>query len=156
MDPPTDARTRFVDDLGMHFEAVGSTRMTGRMIGWLTVCEPAHQSSEELASALQISSGGVSTTARALMSMGFVERVRMPRDRRAYYRLRPHAWTASIRQSAATTSHLKQLAAGALDTFATRDPRDDRLREMYELFDFFEREWPDLLRRFEERRRAVP
>lgn len=57
---------------------------TPRLLGWLLVCRPERQSSEELASALDASSGGISTNARMLIQFGYIERVGVAGDRRTY------------------------------------------------------------------------
>ena len=56
----------FVEQMGGYFESNGLTRLSGRLLGWLLVCRPERQSSEELASALDASSGGIRTNARML------------------------------------------------------------------------------------------
>jgi DNA-binding transcriptional regulator GbsR (MarR family) len=81
----------FVAEIGLFFEAAGSTRMAGRMLGWLLVCDPPHQSAGQLAAALHASNGSISMTTRMLIQAGLVDRVSLRGDRRTYYRLRPHA-----------------------------------------------------------------
>lgn len=78
----------FVEQMGGYFESSGLTRLAGRLLGWLLVCDPERQSSEELATALAASSGGISTTARMLIQFGFIERLAVAGDRRTFYRLR--------------------------------------------------------------------
>lgn len=48
----------FVEQMGGYFESRSLTRLAGRLLGWLLVCDPERQSSEELATALAASSGG--------------------------------------------------------------------------------------------------
>ena len=50
----------FVEQMGGHFESDGMTRLSGHLLGWLLVCQPERQSSEELAAALD-ASGGIET-----------------------------------------------------------------------------------------------
>jgi DNA-binding transcriptional regulator GbsR (MarR family) len=144
----------FVEDVGLAFEASGTSRMTGRMLGWLLVCDPPHQSAEQLAEGLQASSGSVSTTARLLIRMGFVERVGLPGDRKAYYKLRPDAWGASLEQSQAEMSGFRALAEKGLTAIGdASDSRRRRLEEMRELFAFVEAEFPALVERFHQQKR---
>lgn len=65
----------FVEQMGGYFESRSLTRLAGRLLGWLLVCDPERQSSEELATALAASSGGISTNARMLIQFGFIERL---------------------------------------------------------------------------------
>lgn len=74
----------FVEQMGGYFESRSLTRLAGRLLGWLLVCDPERQSSEELATALAASSGGISTNARMLIQFGFIERLAVAGDRRTY------------------------------------------------------------------------
>jgi hypothetical protein len=67
----SDAAMQLVEDTGLHFESAGLPRMTGRVLGWLSICHPLQQAAAELAAASSASSGSISTTARSLVHMGF-------------------------------------------------------------------------------------
>ena len=143
------ALSRFVEDMGLGFERSGGSRMAGRLLGWLSVCEPDQQSAEQLAAALPASTGSISTTSRQLISMGFVERVGLPGDRKAYYRLRDHAFAASLEAGQADMTSYRELAEKGLAALAdSSDSRRHRLEQMRELFAFAETEFPELLTRF--------
>jgi len=43
----------------MAFENDGFPRATGRVLGWLTVCNPPHQTAREIAEAIGVSLGAV-------------------------------------------------------------------------------------------------
>ncbi|MCP5095569.1 MAG: MarR family transcriptional regulator, partial [Chloroflexi bacterium] len=51
---PNDAQY-FVEDVGLFFEQVGLPRMSGKIMGWLLIADPPHQSMSELVEALQAS-----------------------------------------------------------------------------------------------------
>ncbi|MDQ6608042.1 MAG: MarR family transcriptional regulator, partial [Actinomycetota bacterium] len=73
---------RFIEALAVQLELDASTpRMVGRALGWLLVCDPPAQSAAELAESLQASKGSISTSTRALLRMGFIERVRLRGER---------------------------------------------------------------------------
>ncbi|WP_460527165.1 hypothetical protein [Flindersiella endophytica] len=57
----------YVEEIGLYFAGVRLPRMPGRILGWLLVCDPPHQSAEELAAALQVSSGSISVHASTAM-----------------------------------------------------------------------------------------
>ena len=42
----------FVEEVGLLFEHAGLPRMAGRILGWLLICDPPHQSPGELAEVL--------------------------------------------------------------------------------------------------------
>ncbi len=144
---------RFVEDVGLFFEASGLPRAAGRMLGWLLVCEPEHQSADDLARGLRASSGGVSQSARLLVQAGYIERVGISGDRRVYHRIREHAWTRILDEQQAMMARLREIAEHGLDLLeGASPPRRERLAEMREVFSFLEREMPVLVRRYHEAR----
>ena len=84
----SDARERFVETMGRHFEEEGVPRIAGRLCGRLML-EEEECSLDDLAEALQVSKGSISSNARLLEDWGVAERVTRPGDRRDYYRLAP-------------------------------------------------------------------
>ena len=129
----------FVEQMGGYFEANGLTRLAGRLLGWLLVCEPERQSSEELAAALGASSGGISTNARMLSQFGFIERLAVAGDRRTFFRLRPNAFAAGERQRIRTMADLQAMADAGLHALRGSAPeRGRRLREMRDLTAYME------------------
>lgn len=123
----------FVEQMGGYFESNGLPRLAGRLLGWLLVCEPERQSSEDLADALGASSGGISTNARVLSQFGFIERLAVAGDRRSYFRLRPHAFAAGERHRLQTMADLQRMADAGLD--ALRDAAPERTRRLHEMRD---------------------
>ena len=59
--------------------------MSGRMLAWLLICDPAEQTAADLAHDLQASRGAISGAARALETAGFIRRGRRRGDRREYF-----------------------------------------------------------------------
>lgn len=143
------ALSSFVEAMGDHLEASGMARGAGRMLAWLLVCDPEHQSAEQLADALQASGGGVSTNARLLILSGFAERARFPGDRRTYYRARPHAYEAALADAARGMGRLRQLSEQGLQAVSGGSPeRGERLRQLRHLAGFMETEMADMHGRY--------
>jgi DNA-binding transcriptional regulator GbsR (MarR family) len=137
----------FVEQMGGYFESNGLTRLAGRLLGWLLVCEPERQSSEDLAAALGASSGGISTNARMLSQFGFIERLAVAGDRRTYFRLRPNAFAAGERHRLQTMADLHRMAdAGLLALRDDAPERSRRLHEMRDLLSYMEKAITDALR----------
>ena len=55
---------QFVEEVGIVFEQTGLPRMAGRILGWLLIAEPPHQSTEQLINALMASKGSISSMTR--------------------------------------------------------------------------------------------
>lgn len=68
----------FAEDVGLVFENIGLPRMAGRVLGWLLVCDPPHQSMLELVEALSASKASISNTTRMLIEIGLIERISLP------------------------------------------------------------------------------
>ncbi|MGH3916943.1 MAG: GbsR/MarR family transcriptional regulator [Pseudonocardiaceae bacterium] len=140
---------QFTDEVGLFYEDHGLTRIWGRVLGWLMVCEPSHQSAEDLATILHASRGSISTTTRSLVRAGLVERQTRPGDRRTYYRIKPGAWTVVFEQQTQTAKRLRELAQRGLAALDGESPqRRQRLAELEDLTVFYEREAPVLLERW--------
>lgn len=118
--PPKVALTpqlaRFIETLGAMWESYGMARGAGRIFGLLLLAARA-LSAEEISRALRVSRSSVSTDIRGLLSIGLVERIRVPGDRTGYYLFSPHAWehVAAIRsQEARRCAELAEHTLGAL------------------------------------------
>lgn len=140
----------FAEDVGLLFEQMSMPRMTGRVVGWLLVCNPPHQSMAELVGALQTSKASISTTTRLLVETGFVERIHIPGYRYDHYRLKQGAWDSITRAKLAQVSAVKTLAERGLMLLAEDvPPAQKRLQEMCEVYAFWEQELPELLNKWE-------
>jgi DNA-binding transcriptional regulator GbsR (MarR family) len=139
----------FADVIGLFYEDLGLPRAWGRVLGWLLVCEPDHQSAEDLAEVLQMSRGSISTATRSLIRMASVERQTIRGDRRTYYRIRPGAWTTVFEQQTRHSIRLRELARQGLELLdGEPSQRQDRLQELHKLTSFYEREFLALLARW--------
>ena len=147
--PPDDRVMEFVEQMGGYFELNGLTRLAGRLLGWLLVCQPERQSSEDLAAALDASSGGISTNARTLIQFGYIERLALAGDRRTYYRLRPNAFAAGERQRIRTMSDLAVMAEAGMRALEGSPPENTRrLQEMHALLSYMQTALVEALDRF--------
>jgi DNA-binding transcriptional regulator GbsR (MarR family) len=146
---PTEQNCRlrhFVEEVGLFFEESGMPRMTGRIVGWLLVCEPPEQTSGELAGGLLASKGSVSTSTRMLIQAGLIERVATPGKRGHSFRIVPHAWTRLMEAKLAGVTMMRELADKGLELLADRPPQvQERLREFRDFYAFFETEFPMLI-----------
>ncbi|MDO8186935.1 MarR family transcriptional regulator [Conexibacter sp. JD483] len=72
----------FVDRLGRHYaKQYGVPPATGRVIGWLLICEPPQQTAAAIAEALGISRSAVGGAVTMLETWGAVEKTRQPGER---------------------------------------------------------------------------
>ncbi len=113
------------------------------ILGWLMICEPAHQSSAGLVEALKISAGSVSTQTRLLERIGLVERITFPGDRITYFQLRPHVWLQIMWSEQQRIEEMRDIAEAARSVMPVQRP--DRVEDLGRVAEFFLERWPDLM-----------
>ncbi len=154
-DPVQLRAVHFAEQMGVMFEQLGNTRINGRLLGWLVVCDPPEQSSAQLADALNASRGSISTGTRALIAAGMIEKLRFPGDRATYFRVRPGVWQTALQAKMAVITLFREAAARGMDELRAAgmdESRLDRLRDLHDTYAFFEREMPAMLARFHAQR----
>ncbi|MDR1388149.1 MAG: MarR family transcriptional regulator [Propionibacteriaceae bacterium] len=95
-DTPVDAkelaRRQFAEDLSLIWEMAGTSRMDGRVLGYLMIMDRPHISSADLAQVLHASAGAVSMSTRRLVDMRFIRQHSIPGDRRHYFKAEDDPW----------------------------------------------------------------
>ncbi len=100
-------RTGYIERWGMVFEALGGSRMMGKVLGWLLICDPPEQSAADIALGINASAGTVSTTTRALVQASMIERVGIAGKRSAHFRVKPGMWAGLMKaQDGAHAGHV--------------------------------------------------
>jgi DNA-binding transcriptional regulator GbsR (MarR family) len=121
------AEQRFIEDLGLHFEAFGVPRIGGRMFALLLVA-PRPLALEELADLLLVSRASISTNSRLFLQVGVLEHRSIPGDRRRFYAFSANAWEHRLQGVWANASELRRLVAVAQSAVAQENsPARDRL-----------------------------
>ena len=145
----SDERQRFIEDMALLFDKAGHTRMQGRIIGWLMLAEPPHQTAGEIAAGLQASKASISTNIRMFVDFGVVERFTRPPERRDYYRLDEQAWARAVQRGFPLLAAFRDLAGRGLALVGERSEASARLEEMRAFYEFYERELRAALTRWE-------
>ncbi len=142
---------RFVEEVGMFFEQTGLPRMAGRILGWLMISDPPHQTTGELTEVLMASKGSISTMTRLLIRIGLIERVSLPGQRRDCFRIKPGASHQLFKDSLAQTTAFRQFTERGLELLGDKVQLNRQwLEEMRDMYAFFERELPALFERWEQ------
>ena len=140
----------FVEEVGLLFDELGAPRMMGRIVGFLLICDPPHQSSQAIAEYLDASRGAVSTSTRHLVSMGMLERVPVQKERSTFFRMRINAWAEIMRQRTARIKIARELAASGLRLFADASAEHrERLRQFHDFYSHMEKEFQPIIDRWE-------
>lgn len=140
----------WVEQVSLLLERDGLPRMAGRIFGWLLVCDPPEQSTEELAAAVQGSKASMSTMTRLLVQAGLVEKVRVPGARRDQFRLQPGRWQKLWRSRVELIQQATALTGQGLELLSRKPPAvRARLEELHRQYQFFSLHFPELLDRLE-------
>jgi DNA-binding MarR family transcriptional regulator len=139
---------RFIERLGLYFEEFGLPRISGRLLGLLLISDRP-LSLDEIATALHVSRGSVSTNARMLTRTKLIERVGFPGDRRDYYAFTAGGWEALIETDVQGAETLREFAAEALDGVASAEtPARPRLQAAVDFLNFYAAELQATLARW--------
>ena len=137
----TEERRAFVEEFGVMFERMGSTRMLGRVWGALMVADPPETGAEELADSLKASRGSISHATRQLIDLGVVQRVNKPGIRKDFYRVPRDAWALAFMTKMRSFDHLLALFKRGLDAMeGTEEEAQASLKDAIEFYEFWQRE----------------
>ncbi|MDG4800166.1 MarR family transcriptional regulator [Micromonospora sp. WMMD980] len=131
----------------------GLQRMTARVLAALLFTEQETMTAGEIAEALAISSGSVSTAIKSLASVGLIERVPAPGSRREHFRLRAGAWATLMSGQNAMIGSMRAAAEEGIAMAGEGSLAGVRLAEMRDFYDYLWRELPALIDRWRADRR---
>ncbi|MCW5830967.1 MAG: MarR family transcriptional regulator [Labilithrix sp.] len=144
------ALRHFIEEMGLQFEMSGVPRMAGRILGHLLVCDPPEQTAEELARSIQASRASISTMIRLLIHAGFVAREVKPGRRRDVFRIHPEAFRMQLMGRIRLLGLFREALGRGLAALEGEPPeRTARVRAMFEMYQWMERELPLLLERYQ-------
>src|SRR5580704_4495871 len=112
----------------------GLPPITGRILGWLLICEPAEQSAGEIADAIGASRASLTTSMRLLTAGEFVRRRHRPGERTTYFRIDDDAWEKVIRQRIVGMASLREITEDAMALIGPETERASRVRAAHEFF----------------------
>jgi hypothetical protein len=113
-------------------EEWGLPPITGRILGWLMICDPAEQSAGQIAEAIQASRASLTSNMRFLTAIGLVRKVRRPGERSAYYRIEDDAWQQVIQRKLDGLSAFGEIADEGIALAGGDDHRAERIRAAHD------------------------
>jgi DNA-binding transcriptional regulator GbsR (MarR family) len=150
-----ERQAQFVEAMGQMLAGQGLPPMAGRMWGWLLICEPPEQTAGDLSEALGASRGSISGTARILATAGLIHRTTRRGDRRELFSVPPGATSAMVMGQVPRLRAFRMLTEQGLELLRSRPPEARaRIQEVYDLYAFFERVYPDMIEQFHRERAA--
>jgi hypothetical protein len=122
---------RVASAFSQHF---GLPPITGRILGWLLICDPPEQSAGDIADAIGASRASLTTSMRLLTAGELVRRSHRPGERTTYFRIDDDAWEKVIRQRIVGMASLREITEDAMALVGPDSPRASRIRAAHEFF----------------------
>lgn len=144
-------RTNYIEETGLLFENLGTTRMSGRILGYLMITDKEMVSFDELCQVLQASKSSISTNVKSLITLHYVKPLTLPGDRKTYYMLSPDLdWVDSLMKRVELLSVMTNLFKKGLDLRVNKkDKASEWLRMSVEFYEWVLQEYPKFLARWE-------
>jgi DNA-binding transcriptional regulator GbsR (MarR family) len=112
----------------------GLPPITGRILGWLLICEPAEQSAGEIADAIGASRASLTTSMRLLTAGDLVRRRHRPGERTTFFRIDDDAFEKVIRQRIIGMASLREITEDAMALIGPDTERASRVRAAHTFF----------------------
>jgi DNA-binding Lrp family transcriptional regulator len=152
----TESELAFVDQLGRFFaRQYGLPPVTGRVSGWLLICDPPEQTAAEIAEALQTSRSAVGSAIASLENQGQILRTRAAGERADRVSFHPDAAVRSL-ESPVEYGAMLALARHGLEVLRDAPPaRRARLLGAVAFYEFLLERMPALAEEWRARRDAL-
>ena len=115
-------------------EQYGMPPITGRILGWLMICDPPEQSAAEIAAAIGASRASLTTNVRLLTAGQYVRRRTRPGERTARYRIDEDAWRRAVRRKLASLESFRAITGDGLALLGPDTERAKRINDAHETF----------------------
>ncbi|WP_063128637.1 GbsR/MarR family transcriptional regulator [Nocardia fusca] len=148
-----DVELSFADAVGRHFARQnGLPPVTGRVVGWLLICDPAQQTIAEVSEGLRASRSAISGAVAQLEDWSWIRRSRAAGERVDRVELDPAIWVRLLDKTEEYTS-LGVLAQRGLELLdGAPDTRRSRLGEAAAFADFLTQRMPTIAAEWRARR----
>jgi DNA-binding Lrp family transcriptional regulator len=152
----TEAELAFADRVGRFFaRQYGLPPVTGRVLGWLLICDPPEQTAAEIAEALQTSRSAVGSAIASLENQGQILRTRAAGERADRVAFHPDAAVRGL-ESPEEFGVMLALARHGLEVLRDAPPaRRARLLGAVAFYEFLLERMPALADEWRARRDAL-
>jgi predicted transcriptional regulator len=120
-------------------EHYGLPPITGRILGWLMICDPPEQSPAQIAEAINASRASLTTNMRLLIASGLVQRLTRSGGRTAYYRIDNDMWQKVIQRRIASMMSFGEITRDGVALLGADRPRAARIRAAHHFFEWMAR-----------------
>lgn len=138
----------YAERVAMALESLGLPESYGKLLGYLLICDPPAQSSAELARALGLSKGSVSTGTRMLGNAGLVRRVPTHGQRGHSFEMVPDAFIRAADAGPTYARFIEVMEEGLALIGDEKAPRAQRLRQTRDFYRYIAARFPVLIEEF--------
>jgi hypothetical protein len=140
-----------VEEIGVAFDKTGAQPMIGRVLGFLMLADPPHQTFYAIQEFLGASKSSISNALNAMMFEGSVEYITFSGDRKRYFRLNVEHWLEDSKCKMTDFGDVNRVLREALHL---RDPDKHQefnkgLWRILEFHEFMAQEMPKLFEKWE-------
>ena len=141
-----------VEEIGVAFDKTGFPPVVGRVVGFLLLADPPHQTFYAIQEFLGASKSSISNALNVLMDKCIVDYVTFSGDRKRYFRLNIDSWLENTKEK---MEKMSQVDAILFDTLKYRDPDKypefvDGLKKILSFHMFIAEEMPKLIAKWEQ------
>lgn len=143
-----DGLRSYAEEIGLWSQRQGVPPAFGKLLGWLLICDPPQQTSAELATALDLSKGSVSTGMRMLERSGLARRVAIPNRRGHAYEIQADAMIRGTTDAVPHWRAMAELMSRGIDLVGEDSPQAERLAMTRDFFAYLAEKIPALVEDF--------
>ncbi|MBE7413577.1 MAG: hypothetical protein L6Q54_06055 [Leptospiraceae bacterium] len=145
----------FIEKCGVIYEKkIGLPRIAGKIIGFLLISDPLEQNLSEIQKTLKVSKASVSNMMRIIEKVGFIEKITLPGERTAFYRM-ASLNEEFLRSSVDDNREFRKLMEVGLKVVKKKQSHLQlRIKEWHSFYKFAEEKFPSLFRQWLKKRKA--
>ncbi|HSV67842.1 MAG TPA: MarR family transcriptional regulator [Mycobacteriales bacterium] len=149
---PSPGMVRFVDRFSSALVEGGVPRMPAKVFSLLLATDSGRLTAAELAEQLQASPAAISGAVRYLIQVDLISRGRDPGSRRDHYQVEDDLWHEAISSRDNLLVRWESSLREGLDLLGPKSPAGARIAETIAFFEFVQKEIPEMMERWRERR----
>lgn len=150
MGDKTAARHAMMDKLALTLEGAGFPKNIAKVYSALMMAEGEGLSTSELMEEVHTSKASITAAMQFLVGVDLAERYAVRGSREAHYRVLKGRWGPIMERKLGGIAYVRKTAEEAL-AIAESDAARERLQEMHDVYEFYEREIDGIVKRWNER-----
>ncbi|MDP2183113.1 MAG: MarR family transcriptional regulator [Actinomycetota bacterium] len=143
-----EALMHVVDEFGALMADSGLPRTSGRVMGWLLVCDPPEQTTSQLVEALHASKASISQATQLLAGVGLITKKHRRGSRELSYEMSPGVWERGFEAKRGLLDDMRNLAEEGLALVGETPLERDRLLEVRDMYAFAADEYGKMLEKW--------